>query len=125
MLFSMALCHILPEADEMYGTYLKEREAAEKAELGDLELHEGEHGEEEGVHHEEGEDGEEGEHHDEEGEHGEEEGEHDDHHDEHAEHGFPFAYTLFIVGFLLMLTLDKVLFSNAEIKVVTTKNDSE
>ena len=75
---SMALCHILPEADAMYDEYLEAKEAEEEGE------HHGE--EEEGEHHDEG-------------------------------HGFPFCYALFIVGFLIMLVLDKVLFSSAEIKV--------
>ena len=126
---SMALCHILPEADAMYGKFLAEKEAAEKAALPKLEHdHDGdghddhdeeEHEEEEGEHHDEDEE-EEGEHHDEEEEAKEmKEEDHDDHagHSEEAEHGFPFAYTLFLVGFLIMLFMDKVLFAKAEINV--------
>ena len=116
---SMALCHILPEADAMYGKFLAEKEAAEKAAMPKLEHdHDGDgnddHGEEE---HEEGEE-EEGEHHDEEEEAKEKEkDDHDDHagHSEEGGHGFPFAYTLFLVGFLIMLFMDKVLFAKAEI----------
>jgi hypothetical protein len=44
---------------------------------------------------------------------------HDDHanHGEKGGHGFPFAHVLFLVGFVLMLCLDKVLFAKAEISV--------
>ena len=123
---SMALCHILPEADAMYGKYLVEKEAAEKAatpELGhdhDGDGHddhdEDDHDEEEGEDHDE----EEGEDHAEEKKE-QAEDEHEDHDDHGEEHGFPFSYTLFLVGFLLMLGLDKVVFAKAEIQVGENK----
>ena len=111
MLMSMALCHILPEADAMYAKYLVEREAAEKAAAPEL-GHEDDHDEKEG-----------GDHAEEEGEdHAEEEGEdHDDHDDHGEEHGFPFSYTFFLLGFLIMLGLDKVVFAKAEIQVGENK----
>lgn len=127
MLMSMAICHILPEADAMYSKYLSDKEAAELASTPLLEHdHDGDghddHAEED---HEEEED----EHHDEDEEEDKEEtkDDHDDHddHDEHGEgHGFPFSYTLFLVGFLIMLALDKVLFKQAEIKVENNKTIS-
>ena len=118
----MAICHILPEADAMYGQYLARVEAEELAAQQKAEIEHGEDHHDDDDHEGEDDDHEgEGEHHD-----GEEEGhdDHDDHagHDEHADHadeghGFPLAYTFFVVGFLIMLTMDKVLFASAEIKV--------
>ena len=51
---------------------------------------------------------------------------HDDHasHGEKGGHGFPFAHVLFLVGFVLMLCLDKVLFAKAEISVGKNKTIS-
>jgi hypothetical protein len=132
MLLSMALCHILPEADAMYSKYLVAQEAIEHAnEAAELEHdHDGdgvedygdeEHEGEEEEHHE----GEEEEDHD---DHDEEEEGHDDHegHEEEGGHGFPFAYTMFFCGFMLMLILDKVLFNKSEIKVnnISIKRES-
>lgn len=99
MLISISLCHILPEANEMYGKHLKAlHEAEEKAELaagGEKKKHDDEDEKEE-----EGE--EEGEHHDEEEEHGE--------HEEEGGHGFPLPNVLFFGGFMFMLVIDRVVF---------------
>ena len=103
MLMTLAFCHILPEADVMFAEF---REAKELAEVAVPQEH----------HHEEEED-----HHD--GEVEKESG-HDDEHDEHGhgdehgeEHGFPLAHCLFLVGFVFMLLLDRVLFGTAEIEI--------
>lgn len=101
----MAICHILPEADEMFGSYLAEKEAEEaKAEVQpEVEAEHGHEG-----------------HHEEKGDHaeGEEDGHdgHDDHgHGEESAHGFPLAHTVFFLGFMAMLLLDKVLFARVEL----------
>ena len=101
MLISISLCHILPEANDMYATHLKAVEAAheaeEKAELaaaGEVKKPEGDVKEEEGE--------EEGEHHDEEEVHGE--------HEEEGEHGFPLPNVLFFGGFMFMLLIDRIVF---------------
>lgn len=120
MLLSMALCHILPEAESMYQALQLSKEAeAEGTLIPKVESHsdheEGEEHEEGEVH--EGEDliEEDHEEEDHEGEDHEEEGhteeEHEDHegHEEHAgetTHGFPLVYVLFFGGFMLMLVLD-------------------
>jgi hypothetical protein len=110
MLMAMAFCHILPEADMMFSEYQAAKEVSEKPVIQNL----GEtHNEEEG-HDDDDHDAEEGE--------GLTEEKHDDHkgHDDHKEeggHGFPWAHVLFLVGFVLMLCLDKVLFAKAEISV--------
>jgi hypothetical protein len=48
---------------------------------------------------------------------------HDDHanHGEKGGHGFPFAHVLFLVGFVLMLCLDKVLFAKLRSVLVKTR----
>ena len=122
MLLSMALCHILPEAEGMYqALQLSKEKAAEASEILKVESHD-DHEEHEGEEHEEGEVHEEGEEHEEEGheeegheEEGHKEEEHDDHeghegHEEESTHGFPLVYVLFFGGFMLMLVLDQVIF---------------
>ena len=136
MLLSMALCHILPEAEGMYQGLVRKWESEEAANsILDMEKHDDhdkegedhegeEHAGEEEEHHEgeeehEGEEleggavEEEGHEEDhEEGEHEEhEEGEHDEHEghgheEEGVSHGFPVVYVLFVSGFMLMLALD-------------------
>jgi hypothetical protein len=140
MLLSMAICHILPEADAMFGKALAasaalEAETAEVTPEAEEEDHdhdgdgEEDHAEEDHSDEEEDHDDEEEDHDDEDHEEGEhEEGEHDDHaeegeHDDHAghadeaEHGFPLAHTVFFGGFMMMLLFDKVIFGKAGIKV--------
>jgi hypothetical protein len=143
MLLSMAICHILPEADAMFGKALA-ASAALEAETTEVtpEYEEEDHdhdGDGEEDHAEEDHSDEEGDHSDgEEDDHDvedHEEEEHDDHgevehidfteegHDDHsghageAEHGFPFAHTVFFGGFMMMLLFDKVIFGKAVIKV--------
>jgi hypothetical protein len=123
MLLSMALCHILPEAEGMYQALklIQEKEAE-----GLMVHDEDDHGEEhEGEEHSEDEEehsDEEEEHSDEEEEHSDEEHEGEEHegeehegeeHEEHEKeggHGFPLVYVLFFGGFMIMLSLDQVVF---------------
>ena len=120
MLLSLALCHILPEANEMYGIYQKGLEAKEEGVVKMAHDHEEEGHEEEG-HEEEGheEEGHEEEGHEEEGheeEGHEEEGHEEEGHEEHAghkeegEHSFPVPSVLFFCGFIVMIILDQVIF---------------
>lgn len=104
MLLTLAFCHILPEADVMFAEF---REAKELVEVATPQ--EEDHHDEEENHHEN---------------EAEKESGHDDDHDEHGhgeehgdEHGFPMAHLLFLVGFVLMLLLDRVLFGTAEIEI--------
>ena len=101
MLLTLAFCHILPEADVMFAEFREAKELLEVAAPRE-------------DHHDEDED-----HHEDEAESG-----HDDEHDEHGhgeehgdEHGFPIAHCLFLVGFVFMLLLDRVLFGTAEIEI--------
>lgn len=110
MLMAMALCHILPEADMMFSEYQAAKEVSEKPVIQSLgETHDEEEGHDDDDHGEE-----EGEGHTE-----EKHDDHDDHagHKDEGGHGFPWAFVLFLVGFVLMLCLDKVLFATAEISV--------
>lgn len=103
MLLTLAFCHILPEADVMFAEFRETKELAEVVAPQE-------------------------DHHDEEEDHLDDEAEkesgHDDEHDEHGhseehgkEHGFPLAHCLFLVGFVFMLLLDRVLFGTAEIEI--------
>jgi hypothetical protein len=108
----MALCHILPEAEGMYQALklTKEHEAEELIHKNggeDEHASEEEHDEHEEEEHSEDEE----EHSDEEHDEHEEEGEHDEHADEvEGSHGFPLVYVLFFGGFMIMLSLDQVIF---------------
>ena len=102
MLISVSLCHILPEANEMYADHLKAaHKAEEKAELaagGEKNKLDQDEEEEEGEHKNE--------------EHGEHEG-----HGEEGGHGFPLPNVLFFAGFMSMLLIDRVLFKEKLEKV--------
>jgi hypothetical protein len=101
MLLSLAFCHILPEANEMYATFQAGLQIEEALSLEvDSDQHQNESSSDD-VDNEEDSD------HDMETE----ESSHDEH-DEHAghndadSHGFPLPSVLFFCGFMLMIFLD-------------------
>ena len=102
MILSLAICHILPEADMLYKESLAGHDHGheEHDEHDDHSLLRVLEGHEVGV--------EEGEHED----HDDHDEDHDEHEDDHGE--FPLPYVMFTVGFCIIFFFDQVLFKSPQ-----------